>query len=104
MQNLLDETIAFLARCGKETDNVVAVINGEQSGSWSDFIGLADFDYDNEYGGLAEISTELFILFDDHSWIERCSYESSEWWEYKESPSVPENAKPLTFLAIKDGL
>lgn len=45
------------------------------------------FAYDSGFG-----CQEVFgyIVFKDGSWFERHEYDGSEWWEYKEKPTVDE--------------
>lgn len=97
MKNLLKETLSELAEKGKTTSNVVAIINGTEQGTWSDFEKLADIEYDNGYGG-AEISQNLVVLFDDGSWLERGEYDGAEWWEFKKTPSINKSPQPLSSI------
>lgn len=48
-------------------------------------LNLLDFNYDNGYG-----SQQLFgcVVFTDGSWLERHTYDGSEWWEYKKEPNL----------------
>lgn len=50
-----------------------------------DKLTLLDFNYDNGYG-----SQQLFgcVVFTDGSWLERHTYDGSEWWEYKKEPNL----------------
>lgn len=43
--------------------------------------------YKNGYG-----SQQLFgeVWLDDNSWLERCEYDGSEWWEHRVRPPLPE--------------
>lgn len=49
-----------------------------------------DFEYDSGYGG-----QELFgnIWYTDGTWSERGEYDGSEWWEHKERPPIPGQAR-----------
>lgn len=42
--------------------------------------------YDSGFG-----IQELFgtIWYTDGTWSERCEYDGSEWWEYRERPKIP---------------
>jgi len=54
---------------------------------YNKFLREMDFSYDNGYGG-----QELFgtIWFKDGTWAKRAEYDGSEWWEYVEPPSIPD--------------
>lgn len=98
--NLLKETLDVLASNNK-TESVVLWV-GIQRGdyekrpsisfSWDEFAALADFEYDNGYGG-AEIADHLKIVGADW-WLERGEYDGAEWWEFKTLPTKPEYGKP----------
>lgn len=54
---------------------------------YSDFLNKIDFLYDSGYG-----SPEIdgFIWYKNGTWSERGEYDGSEWWEYKNTPEIPE--------------
>ena len=56
--------------------------------SWEEFASIANFDYDNDFGG-NEIKLSLKVVGDDW-WLERGEYDGSEWWEFKTQPRKPE--------------
>jgi hypothetical protein len=87
VRNLLQETIETLRDCGKSSDDVLWVGNVKAAGSWEDFANLANFEYDNGYGG-NEIDGSLKVVWQDW-WLERGEYDGSEWWEFKTLPSRP---------------
>ena len=43
-----------------------------------------DFAYDEGYGG--QLVTGC-VKFRDGSWLERCEYDGSEWWEHRSVPT-----------------
>lgn len=87
MANLLKETISILQKHRKSEQDIKWIGNEEQKFNWEMFRKYADFDYDDGYGG-EEINTHLYIVGEDF-WLERHSYDGSEWWEYKEIPAEP---------------
>lgn len=84
--NLLKETIEILKENKKEPEDVVAIIDGEFRTSWENFVEIADFEYDDGFGG-SEICEILKIVGKDF-WLERHEYDGSEWWEYKTMPNI----------------
>lgn len=81
MKSLLAETMSILEDYGKNSNDVLWVLNNQYKTSWSDFAKLADEFYDNGFGG-TEVDENLIILGRDF-WLERHEYDGSEWWEYK---------------------
>ena len=91
--NLLEETKRILTVYGKTGNDVLYVMTLPSregpsiSFSWEQFVALADFEYDNGFGG-AEINLELKIVGSDW-WLERSDYDGSEWWDFKTMPTEP---------------
>ena len=50
------------------------------------FLNELDFDYDNGFG-----QQELFgmVWFEDGTWLSRCEYDGSEWWNHYVLPIIP---------------
>lgn len=94
MINLLEETIEAIEGSGKKTEDVKWVGTEDKWCTWDDFKQIADFEYENGFGG-QEISYELIICGSDW-WMERHEYDGSEWWEFKQSPKMPSVNSPLT--------
>ena len=95
MINLLEETKENLRARSKTPNDVlwVGTKDGTEAITWEEFAKLADFDYDDGYGGV-EIRPDLAIV--GKGWgLERHEYDGSEWWEYKEQPKLQENHKEL---------
>lgn len=105
MENLLRETISELEEHGKTLDDVVWI--GEEARinyytkeiidgytiSKSQFLELANRNYDDGYGGL-EVNEHLLVVGKDF-WLERYDYDGSEWWEYKTQPIQPTKEKVI---------
>jgi hypothetical protein len=101
MTNLLSETTAKLESIGKAPEDIVHIGNQVYSCTWDEFTQLADFDYDSGFGS-PEVASDLVILFDDNSWLERGEYDGSEWWRYVKAPPIPSNPKSITRLNRHD--
>jgi hypothetical protein len=91
---LLTETNEALRDAGKTCDDVRFIITDKQCGTWAEFTKIANFNYDDGYGG-NEIYLSLKIVGDDW-WLERGEYDGSEWWEFKTLPVQFDGAGPLT--------
>ena len=112
MRNALEELLNILDR----TKSVIkcATISTERQGYWDDndsyvepasillkegytseehqeFLHRMDFDYDAGYGGQELYGTVW--LMKPNTWLSRGEYDGSEWWEYNECPSVPDELK-----------
>lgn len=92
MINFLKETIDILNKHNKTPQDVKWIGDSTYKINWEDFEKFADFEYDNGYGGI-EIFRYLKIVGEDF-WLERVSYDGSEWWEYKIFPVEPEQKLP----------
>ena len=86
--NLLSETLNILLENGKTPEDVLWVGDETRYMSWEDFKKAAYTSYDNGYGS-EEVFESLKIVGKDF-WLERNSYDGSEWWEYKTYPIKPE--------------
>ena len=82
MKNFLDETIEALEFNKKTIRDVEFVTDGKHKCSWEDFVKNANFDYDNGYSSV-KINMCLKIV-GKNWWFERCEYDGSEWWSFKE--------------------
>lgn len=95
--NLLAETTEALKNLGySESDIAFCQIGYEDDIEvklvqfpYEYFKNHADFEYDNGYGA-EYVQETLKIVFKDNSWIERNSYDGSEWWDYKKCPVLME--------------
>lgn len=54
------------------------------------FLNELNFEYYSGYGG-----QELFgtVWLSNNTWLERGEYDGSEWWEFKECPTIPDSLK-----------
>ena len=64
----------------------ICLKKGHTHAEWLTFLKLLDFEYNSGYG-----SQNLFgiVWLDNGAWLERGEYDGSEWWEYKEYPTIP---------------
>lgn len=100
MQNLLKETIDILHKNGRVESDVMWVGRGFNSAyyywiennlrknTWNYFEKNADFMYDDGFGEEV-IPLDLVVVGKDF-WLERHSYDGSEWWEFKTMPVEPD--------------
>ena len=84
MKNLLHETEEILRAAGKTLDDLIVAVGNDFQFPISDFIKLADTEYDDGYGA-PEVATDL-ILLGRGFWLERAEYDGSEWWEFMSYP------------------
>jgi hypothetical protein len=88
--NFLEETIDELLRHDKSTKDVhwIGIKDTAVRATWDEFAELANFDYDNGFGG-NEINMNVIVVGDTW-WLERHEYDGKEWWEYKEKAMMPD--------------
>lgn len=88
MDTLLEETRKELEQHDKTFDDVIFIgDNGRHTKMSVDkFIEYSNIEYNNGYG-IEEINTDLILVGKDF-WLERHSYDDSEWWEYKSIPDI----------------
>ena len=103
--NFLEETIECLHDNGRTEVDVLWVgrdyvkyssPNRERivyKSTWEDFCSKANYEYDNGYGSRM-IPNDLIVVGKDF-WLERHEYDGSEWWEFKEMPTEPEEIREL---------
>ena len=100
MANLLKETKEILERHSKTFDDILFV--GDKSDhskmTVKEFLEHANFEYDDGYG-LEEINTDLILVGKDF-WLERGTYDGSEWWEYKSMPNVNDYTDGHIFIKM----
>ncbi len=99
MKNLLKETKAELQTAGYTPEDIVFIgsRDGEYACSWEEFEKLANFNYDDGFGG-QEIADDLLIRMRDGAFFCREEYDGSEWWEFWPVPKVVKNPRPITKL------
>ena len=57
---------------------------------WEYFLNQLNFEYDDGYGTQQLHGT---VWLADNAWLERGEYDGSEWWEYKQTPNLPDYLK-----------
>lgn len=85
--NFLIELMKVLAENNKNVHDIKWVGTKDYLLDIEDFYKHSDFDYDSGYG-LEVINTDLLVVGDDW-WLERATYDGSEWWEFKTLPVKP---------------
>lgn len=90
--NLWDETIKCMDSLDKKIQDIEFISVHGKKIEICDMKEVFDVDYDPGYG-TAYIPPSLTIVFEDNSWLERQSYDGSEWWTYKSPPVLEENAE-----------
>ena len=98
--NLLEETIKAIENSKHSVEDIhhVIVKNKENSFfnksqeavaiTWEDFCEVAKyFNYYSGYGSEV-VWLGCKVVFNDHSFLERRSYDGSEWWSYIEIPNL----------------
>ncbi len=91
--NLLQETLADMAKHGKEPKDVLWC-GSEKYGrfTWDDFVELSNsLDYDDSYGS-PKIAIDL-VICGDSWWMARGEYDGSEWWNFLTHPGMPNEYK-----------
>lgn len=88
--NLKQETLDILKTHNKTPEDIQFVSIGDNWCTFEEFLAVADFEYDEGYGGV-EIDDTICLVGHDFwlgqdFWFERNSYDGSEWWEFKKSP------------------
>jgi hypothetical protein len=89
MANLLKETETILNRYNKTIDDILYIADRETKVyiTPKEFVKRArNINYNSGYG-LVEINLNL-IAVGKNFWLERHEYDGSEWWEYKEIPTI----------------
>ena len=86
--NLLNETRDILLSNNKTFDDVLFVGDRATHSKMTvkEFLEHANVEYKNGYG-IEEINTDLILVGKDF-WLERGTYDGSEWWEYKSMPNI----------------
>lgn len=85
--NLLRETLDALKENNKTPADVIWVGSPDARFTWEKFVDVADFDYDEGFGG-QHIARDLLVVGNDF-WLERYEYDGSECWDFKQMPKMP---------------
>jgi hypothetical protein len=97
--NLLKETKDLIEALHQSVDDII-FIGSEASGhscTWEEFCTLADFEYDNGFGG-QNVVADLVIVFRDMTMLHREEYDGSEWWGIRSPFKMPKAKKPILRL------
>lgn len=97
--NLKKEIIDILKDNGKTKKDIKWVGCSEFKIPLETFWELCDTEYDSGYGA-PKVAQDLIICGDDF-WLERCEYDGSEWFEYKEMPSEPSAFREINYLTVE---
>lgn len=88
--NLAEETRNILRRNGKVPSDILWIGSKDFEIPVNTFWILANTEYNNNTGVTSEnVAVDLVIVGEDF-WLERHEYDGSEWFEYKEYPSMPD--------------
>jgi hypothetical protein len=98
--NLLIETNEALEEHGKDMSDVIWIGCEEYLIPLQLWPILADREYNDSCG--YQIVDDTLKVVGDSWWLERCEYDGSEWWEFKELPDKPEETTwiPDIFLGM----
>lgn len=93
-RNLYDEIEDVLDEHGHSIDEIAWVSLNDSivpvDVDVDEFLETAkDFDYDPGYGTVA-VDTELIVMLECGDWLERSTYDGSEWFDYRSVPTRPE--------------
>ena len=99
MVTLFEETQGVMDELGYSPKDIVIVHigNSEYGCTWEEFSSLADFSYSRGFGA-AEVATDLVIIFNDGAYLSRGEYDGSEWWDFHQTPAIPNSPKPIRTL------
>ena len=100
MSNLKEETLEELESHGYSIGDVAWVGSDDYEIPVDRFWELADVEYDSGFG-CQEVATDLMVVLDDGSWLERHEYDGSEWWEYKRTPERPRMVVANAFAVVE---
>lgn len=100
MTNLWEETTIILMEHGKTFKDVKYIQGSDFVITKENFEKVAK--KSNYYSGFGapEVAEDLVVV-GDNWWIERCEYDGSEWWEYKEKPKQISEIKEVSCLACR---
>lgn len=85
MTNLWEETIEYLAQCGKSFEDVCYIQGSAFQITKENFEQVAKkSNYDSGYGS-AQVAKDLVLVGADW-WLEREEHDGAEWWVLKDVP------------------
>lgn len=84
MANLLRDTLHCLKENNKTYKDIQFVVCGDYVFTPEEAKPMLDFEFDTGYG-CQEVEPDLMLVGRDF-WLERGTYDGSEWWEFKQQP------------------
>jgi len=99
--NFLQETTQAITDSRHAIDDVI-FIGSEETGhqcSWSEFVELANFDYDEGFGA-QKIASDLILVFSDGTRAWRYEYDGSEGWLFSKPFTPPKEVKKIKRLSV----
>lgn len=99
MSNLYTEIIEQLVNHGKSEEDVKWAGNKDFKIPLEKFWKIAHTHYNNGFGS-PKVAEDL-IVAGDNFWLERHEYDGSEWFEYKESPKMPDKEIDIDCLTVE---
>lgn len=102
--NLLKETLDVLQKIGKHDKQITFIgsLDGKYSCTFEEFKRLADRWYNCGYGA-QEVASDLIIIFDDKSYLERSEYDGSECWSYRSAPIISGSSEKMYNIFSETG-
>jgi len=100
---LLTETLSIMDLHNLKSKDVIFI--GSLSGyacTWSQFLVLADVEYNNGFG-CQEVAQDLIIIFNNDAVMSRMEYDGSEWWKYTPRPKILDTLYTITKLVDLTG-
>lgn len=100
MANLLKETKRILEQHSKTFDDIIFVgdTRFKTKMTAEDFIKRANNNFMDDYDSI-KINIDLILVGKDF-WLERGTYDGSEWWEYKSMPNVNDYTDGHIFIKM----
>ena len=98
MVNLLEETLYKMKSINKHISDIEWIGGNDFYLDVNEFLTLADIEYNDDFG-LAEVATDLKIVFKDGSLMIRHNYDGAESWRYY-SIKKPETFSNIVALTV----
>lgn len=101
MTNLLQETKNVIKDNGLEIKDIIFIgsLRSGHTCSWKQFRRLADVEYNSGFGA-QRIASDLVIVFQSTTLMERVEYDGSEGWKVNQPVELPSPRKPISSLII----
>ena len=102
--NLLKETVEKMDLSNLRHEDIV-FIGSDKTGhscTWEEYVALADFEYDEGYG-LQKVATDLIIVFNCGTILNREEYNGYEYWTVRKPFTIPTTRKAITSLFSEEG-